>query len=284
MNIDEYKPQRYAEQEVCYALKHNKHLLLVGETGSGKTASVMRVARALDWPCARLNMDGGLVREDLIGRFTLRAGQNGETVSVFEEGLLLRALREGHILILDEVNAAAPELLFLFQNLLEEGGQFVLSDTGERITPHERFRIFGTMNPPISDSGTVYAGVRELSPAFKNRWDRIIYVGYPSQAAELEILKGRYGADAVFTPQHLATMQQVCAFAAKWRALYKAGMATTPFTIRDTIRMFEDICQPVSTFAKAIEGCFINRLTAEELATPSIKQLCAQLKEGVNVV
>lgn len=72
----------------------------------------------------------------------------------FEEGALVTALRKGQWLVLDEVNLAPPDILQRLRGLLltyHTGKQtFVLSEhTGEEIVPHENFRIFGCMNPPI---------------------------------------------------------------------------------------------------------------------------------------
>ena len=68
----------------------------------------------------------------------------------FVEGSLVRAIREGHWLLLDEMNLASAETLERVAAVLEEGGSITLTERGETdaVVRHPDFRIFGAMNPP----------------------------------------------------------------------------------------------------------------------------------------
>lgn len=67
----------------------------------------------------------------------------------FEHGLLVDAMRQGHWILLDEINLASSETLQGLAGILE-GQSFTLTEKGdlETITRHPSFRIFAAMNPP----------------------------------------------------------------------------------------------------------------------------------------
>ena len=67
----------------------------------------------------------------------------------FVEGPLIKAVREGHWVLLDEMNLASAETLESLSGLLE-GGSLSISERGdiEPIPRHPNFRVFACMNPP----------------------------------------------------------------------------------------------------------------------------------------
>jgi hypothetical protein len=82
---------------------HNRRVRVQGLHGTGKSSHVGPVAARLNWPCARVNIDGHISRLDLVGRFTLpdlgpcnRAShaldlRGGISMAVFGEVLALLA-------------------------------------------------------------------------------------------------------------------------------------------------------------------------------------------------
>ena len=99
--------------------------------------------------------------------------QRGAFAFEFVEGKLVNAVRNGHWVLLDEINLASQETLECIADLLEGGrsGQpsIMLSETGrtERIEAHPDFRLFGAMNP-ASDIGK-----RDLPMAIRSRFTEI---------------------------------------------------------------------------------------------------------------
>ncbi|KAL2312008.1 Midasin [Schizosaccharomyces pombe] len=106
----------------------------------------------------------------------LTGGSNGFMFS-FVEGALVKAVRSGHWVLLDEINLASLETLEPIGQLLSsyESG-ILLSERGDitPITPHKNFRLFGCMNPSTD------VGKRELEPSFRSRFTEI-YVHSPDQ-------------------------------------------------------------------------------------------------------
>lgn len=88
----------------------------------------------------------------------------------FVEGVLVKALREGHWVLLDEINLASSDTLERISTLLEhETSAFSLTERGdvEIIRPHPNFRIFGAMNPSTD------VGKKDLPPSLRNRFTEI---------------------------------------------------------------------------------------------------------------
>ena len=88
----------------------------------------------------------------------------------FEEGALVRALREGQWLLLDEVNLASSETLQRVAGLLDGAdGSVALTEKGEAssVKRHPNFRIFAAMNPPTD------FGKKELPAAIRARFTEL---------------------------------------------------------------------------------------------------------------
>ena len=102
----------------------------------------------------------------------------------FVEGPLVRAVREGHWLLLDEINLAAPETLDCLAPLLQSReSSLVLTERGD-LTPvprHAHFRLFACMNPATD------VGKRDLAPSVRARFTEL-YV--PSPDADRDALVG----------------------------------------------------------------------------------------------
>ncbi|CRG88960.1 hypothetical protein PISL3812_05995 [Talaromyces islandicus] len=96
----------------------------------------------------------------------------------FVQGKIVRALRNGEWVLLDEINLATPDILENIASLLHHGNEglpsVLLSEAGdvERVFGHPNFRIFGAMNPATD------AGKRDLAPGLRSRFTEI-YVHSP---------------------------------------------------------------------------------------------------------
>ncbi|CEJ89459.1 Putative Midasin [[Torrubiella] hemipterigena] len=104
------------------------------------------------------------------------AGPGGFAFS-FMEGNLVKAVRHGHWVLLDEINLASADTLESIADLLtgpNERPFLLLSETGEieKVTAHPNFRIFGAMNPATD------IGKRDLPIGIRSRFTEI-YVRSP---------------------------------------------------------------------------------------------------------
>lgn len=165
-------------------------VLIIGETGTGKTSVVKHVAQKRKKRYQRFNLTGETTVDEFVGKYVL--AKDGETnVTAWEDGILIQAMKNGWWLIVDEINVALPEILFVLHSLLDdEKAVMVAGHNGEIVRPHNDFRFFGTMNPVDE-----YAGTKELNKAFKSRFGMILNMGYPEPAIEMEIVSRRCGID-----------------------------------------------------------------------------------------
>lgn len=171
---------------VLYALVCNVRVLLSGPTGSGKSSVVQQVAARLNRPFTRLQCDNDLTRADFIGQMVLR---NKETF--FEYGLLPTAMREGHVLLIDEWDCANPSVAAVLQAVLE-GEPLTITETGEVIKPHPEFRIFATANTlGLGDETGMYHGTQPQNYAALDRFGIVLTVDYPLCSEELGVLARR---------------------------------------------------------------------------------------------
>lgn len=91
----------------------------------------------------------------------------------FVEGMLVKAIRAGHWVLLDEINLAAPETLQRLSGLLEGAqGALAITERGdlEGVPRHPNFRLFAAMNPPTD------VGKKDLPPALRNRFTEVCVV------------------------------------------------------------------------------------------------------------
>ena len=167
------------------ALQENDRILLIGGTGCGKSSLICQLAARLNWPVRRVNLHGETSVSDFAGQWIVEGRQ-----MVFRYGVLPSAMKEGHILVLEELDAAEPSILFVLQGVMEEKGTLVLTEKGgEVIQPHPRFRIVATANTlGLGDETGLYAGTRVLNAAHLDRWGVVFNMGYLPQERETSLL------------------------------------------------------------------------------------------------
>ena len=114
-----------------------------------------------------------------LGDFEAQVSQgDAKFAFAFVQGKIVRALRNGEWVLLDEVNLASPDTLENIASLLHHGSEgspsVLLSEAGdvERVFGHPDFRIFGAMNPATD------AGKRDLPPGLRSRFTEF-YVHSP---------------------------------------------------------------------------------------------------------
>ena len=89
----------------------NKNILLKGPTGSGKTKLAETLSEVVHIPMHQVNCSVDLDAESLLGFKTIKTNDQGDQEIVFIDGPVIRAMKEGHILYIDEINMAKPETL-----------------------------------------------------------------------------------------------------------------------------------------------------------------------------
>lgn len=181
----EFKDNQRILEQVSIAIRENMPVLLIGDTGSGKTSLVRYLADKTNNAFRRVNHNGGTTTDDIVGRILVN-----EKGTYWVDGVLVDAMRKGYWYLADEINIASPEINFVYHSLLDDDGYVVLAEKdGEVIRPHPNFKFFGAMNPPAD-----YAGSKEMNKALLSRF-LVVKTDFPEPKVEREILKERTGVD-----------------------------------------------------------------------------------------
>lgn len=118
----------------------------------------------------------------------------------FIEGLLVKAVRKGQWILLDEINLAPPDTLEGIADLLVSPPSITLLEKGDDdavIKAHPEFRLFACMNPATD------VGKKDLPPALRSRFTEI-YVDTPDRDIDdLRFIIDKYIARFKLSDQHV---------------------------------------------------------------------------------
>jgi hypothetical protein len=157
---------------------------LIGPHGCGKTELAIQFAARQKRPL--LIMDCANLREarDWFGYKTAREG----TV-YWHESQFVRAVQAGnHVILLDELNRANPNLLNTLMPILDARRFTYLEEKGDKIVVGPGTVFFASMN-----EGAGYTGTSALDRAIRDRFPRAVELTYLGEADETKLLVNRCG-------------------------------------------------------------------------------------------
>ncbi|MEZ5933037.1 MAG: CbbQ/NirQ/NorQ/GpvN family protein [Alphaproteobacteria bacterium] len=158
------------------ASRRKMPLLLKGPTGVGKTRFVAHMAARLGRTLHTVSCHDDLTAADLTGRYLL---QGGETVWV--DGPLTRAVRQGGICYLDEVVEARKDVTVVLHPLTDDRRLLPLERTGELIQAPDDFMLVVSYNPGYQNI------LKSLKPSTRQRFLALSF-DFPPPDAEAEIV------------------------------------------------------------------------------------------------
>ena len=158
-------------------------VFVTGLSGNGKTLMIEQVCAQLKRELYRVNITIETDEDDLMGGHTLQGGD-----IMFREGPVIKAMRKGAVLLLDEVDLGSNKLMCL-QSVLEGKGYFI-KKTGEWVSPKEGFTVLATANTKGqgSDDGK-FIGTQIMNEAMLERFAITMQQEYPPVTTERSILK-----------------------------------------------------------------------------------------------
>ena len=158
-------------------------VFVTGLSGNGKTLMIEQVCAQLKRELFRVNITIETDEDDLMGGHTLVNGN-----ITFREGPVIKAMRKGAVLLLDEVDLGSNKLMCL-QSVLEGKG-YLIKKTGEWVQPAPGFTILATANTKGqgSDDGK-FIGTQIMNEAMLERFAITMQQEYPAVTVEKKILK-----------------------------------------------------------------------------------------------
>ena len=167
-----------------HAWRHKLPLLLKGPTGCGKTRFVAHMAARLGLPLHTVSCHDDLTAADLTGRYLLRGGD-----TVWTDGPLTRAVREGGICYLDEVVEARKDVTVVLHPLTDDRRILPLERTGEILRAPPAFMLVVSYNPGYQNI------LKALKPSTKQRFIAI-EVDFLPREQEIAVVSTESGLDA----------------------------------------------------------------------------------------
>ena len=161
---------------------------VTGLSGNGKTFMVEQACAKAKRDMFRVNVTIETDEDDLLGGFRL---VNGETV--WFDGPVVMAMRQGAVLLLDEIDLASTKIMCL-QPVLEGKGVF-LKKINEWVECSSGFNIVATANTKgKGDDSGMFIGTGVLNEAFLERFPITVEQEYPSMVVEKKILSKVFDA------------------------------------------------------------------------------------------
>lgn len=164
-----------------HAYRNQLPVLLKGPTGCGKTRFVAHMAEKLGRPLYTVSCHDDLTAADLTGRFLLKGGE-----TVWADGPLTRAVREGAIVYLDEVVEARKDVTVVLHPVTDDRRVLPVERTGEMLEAPPEFMVVVSYNPGYQNV------LKALKPSTRQRFVALEF-GFPPSETEASIVAHESG-------------------------------------------------------------------------------------------
>ncbi|MFN8225632.1 MAG: CbbQ/NirQ/NorQ/GpvN family protein [Mycobacterium sp.] len=199
--------QAIGNEETVFKAAYRQGLALVlkGPTGCGKTRFVEAMAYDLGRPLITVSCHDDLTTADLVGRYLLQGDQ-----TVWVDGPLTRAVREGAICYLDEVVEARQDTTVVLHPLGDHRRQLPIERLGVTLDAAPGFCLVVSYNPGYQSV------LKDLKDSTRQRMVAIEF-GFPAPEVEEGIVAHESGVD-------VATAAQLVRFGQAIRRLETGGL------------------------------------------------------------
>lgn len=254
LTVPYYQETQKETQIFHHAYRNQLPLLLKGPTGTGKSRFVEYMAHDLGKRLITISCHEETSSTDLIGRYMLKGAE-----TVWQDGPLTVALREGALLYLDEVAEARPDVVVAIHSLTDHRRELYIDKLSETVKAHPDFMLIASFNPGYQ------RGFKELKPSTRQRFVAISFT-YPEAEIEAEILVNETGLDR-------KVAQKLVSIARKIRNLTELGLTETVST-----RLLVDAGKLIQSGLPkrlSLNVAVVEPLTDDEQTLESLKDLVA---------
>ncbi len=182
-DIPFYQPVGNEAQIFETAFKLKLPLLIKGPTGCGKTRFVSYMAAKLGLPLQTVACHDDLTAADLTGRYLLKGNE-----TVWFDGPLTKAVRDGGICYLDEVVEARKDVTVVLHPLTDDRRILPLERTGETLQAPDNFMLVVSYNPGYQNI------LKSLKPSTRQRFIALDF-DFPPAEVEEKIVAKESGID-----------------------------------------------------------------------------------------
>src|SRR6478735_464207 len=165
------------------AARRGLPVLLKGPTGCGKTRFVEAMAHELDRDLITVAGHEDMTSADLVGRFLLKGGE-----TVWVDGPLTRAVRQGAICYLDEIVEARQDTIVVIHPLTDHRRELPVDRLGTTLAAEPGFQLVISYNPGYQ---SVLKNIKEST---RQRFIAI-ELDFPPAETETEIVANEAGID-----------------------------------------------------------------------------------------
>ena len=177
-------------RRVLRALQLRRAVMLEGSPGVGKTSLIVAIAKAAGYGVTRINLSEQTDIADLLGSDmpapSSKESDDNMNQFVWCDGPLMRALRQGQWVILDELNLASQSVLEGLNSLLDHRADVYIPELDKTFHCPSSFRIFACQNP-LTEGGAR----KGLPKSFLNRFTRV-YVQPLLDSDMIQIVQSLY--------------------------------------------------------------------------------------------
>lgn len=167
--------------ERCF--RNQLPLLLKGPTGCGKSQLVQHMSEKLQLPLVKVACNEDTSSADLLGRFLIKGAE-----TVWQDGPVTRAVRQGCILYLDEIAEAREDVIVALHPLTDHRREIYLDRVNETVKAPPEFMCIASFNPGYQ------RGFKELKPSTRQRFINLVMT-YLEPEKEIHLLTQLTGLD-----------------------------------------------------------------------------------------